>query len=292
MKKCAIVVNTYKEEASGIADSLLKFLEERNYKAEVFPLSRELVEYDFSGCDFAVTLGGDGTVLYAARHCAPSGIPVFPINLGQFGFIAGISRTAWKEKLELFLDGNLPLAERSLIQVQVNRACASVSASADNDGKTSVFTSTALNDAVIKVAGAAQIAELSVSCNDEPFGQIRSDGVVIATPTGSTAYSAAAGGPIVDPDLDVLVFSPICPFSLSSRPIVMHQSVKIEIRILPSRGANLLLSCDGQKGFPLQENDVVEIRTAASKVQLAGCDSKVFYTALKSKLNWSGGPHA
>lgn len=282
MKKCAIVINTYKEEAAAIAEELKVFLSVKEFEVILFPLSRDLVEYDFSGCDFVVTLGGDGTVLYAARHCAPLGIPVFPINLGQFGFIAGISKTAWKEKLSLFLDDKLELAERSLILVLVKR----------RGHDLSVFGSTALNDAVIKVAGAAQIAELSVSCNDEPFGHIRSDGVVIATPTGSTAYSAAAGGPIVDPDLDVLVFSPICPFSLSSRPIVMHQSVKIAIEVLPSRGAKLLLSCDGQEGFPLEEADVIEIRTASEKVRLAGCDSKVFYTALKSKLNWAGGPHA
>lgn len=286
MKKCAIVINTYKEEAAAIAEELQKYLKERNYEAELFPLSRDLVEYDFSCCELAVTLGGDGTVLYAARHCAPSGIPVFPINLGQFGFIAGISRNAWKEKLDDFLAGNLPLAERSLIKVIVKRK-------EDNGAEmAAVFSATALNDAVIKVAGAAQIAELSVSCNNEPFGHIRSDGIVVATPTGSTAYSAAAGGPIVDPDLDVLVFSPICPFSLSSRPIVMHQSAKIAITVLPSRGARLLLSCDGQNGFPLLEDDIVEICRADSKVLLAGCGSKVFYTALKSKLNWSGGPHA
>lgn len=285
MKKCAIVINTYKEEAAVIARELQEYLVSRDYSVQLFPLSRELTEYDFSECSFAITLGGDGTVLYAARHCAPSGIPVFPINLGQFGFIAGISKTAWKDKLDLFLDGKLTLDERSLLQVTVKRCKTGFPVM-------SVFSGTALNDAVIKVAGAAQIAELSVSCNDEPFGHIRSDGVVIATPTGSTAYSAAAGGPIVDPELDVLVFSPICPFSLSSRPIVMNQSVKIEIRVLPSRGAKLLLSCDGQEGFPLLENDVIEVGRAAAKVQLAGCDSKVFYTALKSKLNWAGGPHA
>lgn len=285
MKKCAIVINTYKEEAAVIARELQEYLALRDYDARLFPLSRELTEYDFSECCFAVTLGGDGTVLYAARHCAPSGIPVFPINLGQFGFIAGISKTAWKDRLDLFLKGKLKLDERSLLQVSVRRSKTGLPVM-------SVFSGTALNDAVIKVAGAAQIAELSVSCNDEPFGHIRSDGVVIATPTGSTAYSAAAGGPIVDPELDVLVFSPICPFSLSSRPIVMNQSVKIEIRVLPSRGAKLLLSCDGQEGFPLLENDVIEVERASEKVKLAGCDSKVFYTALKSKLNWAGGPHA
>lgn len=285
MKKCAIVINTYKEEAAAISRDLGEFLSERGFSVALFPLSRELVDYDFSDCSFVVTLGGDGTVLYAARHCAPLHIPVFPINLGQFGFIAGISRNSWRDKLAVFLEGKLHLAERSLIQVRVKR-------SSENANASCLFSSTALNDAVIKVAGAAQIAELSISCNDEEFGNIRSDGVVIATPTGSTAYSAAAGGPIVDPDLDVLVFSPICPFSLSGRPIVMHQSTKIAIKILPSRGAKLLLSCDGQNGFPLEEGDVVEIRRADENVQLAGCDSAGFYTALKSKLNWSGGPHA
>jgi NAD+ kinase len=225
-------------------------------------------------------LGGDGTVLYAARLSCKYKIPIFPINLGQFGFIAGIDPNNWKVMLVSFLENNLSIAERTLLNVQVLR------------NNKVVFSSTPLNDAVIRTGGPAQISELIVEYNGRSFGKFKADGVIVATSTGSTAYSAAAGGPIVDSDLDVFVLSPICPFSLSNRPLVLNSSGKLVIKVLPSRGADIVLSCDGQEIKQLQKDDIIVIERNKENALLAGCDSSVFYSALQSKLNWSGGPNA
>ena len=116
--------------------------------------------------------------------------------------------------------------------------------------------------------------------------------MVVATSTGSTAYSAAAGGPIVDPAIDAFVLSPICPFSLSNRPLVLNSDVKLTIKVLPSRGAEIVLSCDGQEIIKLMSDDIIIMEKNKEKALLVGCDSSVFYYALQSKLNWSGGPNA
>jgi NAD+ kinase len=179
-----------------------------------------------------------------------------------------------------FLENNLSIAERTLLNVQVLR------------NNKVVFSSTPLNDAVIRTGGPAQISELIVEYNGRSFGKFKADGVIVATSTGSTAYSAAAGGPIVDSDLDVFVLSPICPFSLSNRPLVLNSSGKLVIKVLPSRGADIVLSCDGQEIKQLQKDDIIVIERNKENALLAGCDSSVFYSALQSKLNWSGGPNA
>ena len=285
MKKCIIIINKFKEIASQLADEIAPFLERNGVAVSrvVFGGVEDNADNggcDFSGFDFAVTLGGDGTVLYAARRCASLGIPVFPVNLGEFGFIAGISPNGWQEPMAAFLNGKLKLDSRMMLLTEVVRG-----------GKV-VYMSSSLNDSVIKTAGSAKLAELDVVCNGYSLGRFRSDGIITATPTGSTAYSAAAGGPIADPLLDVIVFSPICPFSLSNRPLVLSCDSVLEVTVKDSRGADILLTCDGQESFPLCTEDVVTVRRSATEVQLAGCGKSEFYTALKSKLNWSGGPHA
>ncbi len=280
MKKCIIIINKFKEAASVIADEIADFLGQKDISASRIVFGNEKDVVNFSDYSFAVTLGGDGTVLYAARKCAPLGIPVFPVNLGEFGFIAGISPSDWKEPMTSFLEGKLKLDSRMMLCTEVVRK-----------NKT-VYTSSSLNDTVIKVAGSAKLAELDVTCNDYSLGRFRSDGIITATPTGSTAYSAAAGGPIADPLLNVIVFSPICPFSLSNRPLVLSGDSVLEVTVKDSRGAEILLTCDGQESFPLQTEDKIVIRRDETEVRLAGCGKSEFYTALKSKLNWSGGPHA
>ena len=280
MKKCILVVNKYKESAVLLAKKVIQFLSSNGIGCKEFFFSGDERVPSFEGCDFAVTLGGDGTVLLAARKCAPLKIPVFPINFGEFGFIAGIDRNEWEEKLKLFLQDELLIAERSLIQIEVFR------------NKRRVFSSLALNDAVIKSAGRrVQLADLKVSCNDQDFGKFRADGIIVSTPTGSTAYSAASGGPIVDPSLDAIIFNPICALSLSNRPIVLSSESVLSVEIMESRGADIVLSCDGQAAFALKADDSVKIARSQNKALLAGCGNDVFYTALRSKLGWSGGPH-
>ena len=181
-------------------------------------LARQLTEAP--GEHMIVALGGDGTVLYAARLSCKEQIPIFPINLGQFGFIAGISPSNWTEKLNDFIQGKLAVAKRTLLNIKVFR------------NENEIFSSTALNDAVIRTGCPAQISELDIEFNNRSFGKFKADGVVVATSTGSTAYSAAAGGPIVDPNLDVFVLSPTCPFSLSNRPLVLDSEGKLSITLI------------------------------------------------------------
>lgn len=273
-----IVVNTYKIEATLLAERVYAFLEQKGIGVDFFEFSGPGVDANFEKYDFAVTVGGDGTVLFAARCCADKKIPIFPINLGDFGFIAGIQKNDWQNPLELFLQKKLPLTQRSMISVRAER-----------NGNV-IFESTALNDVVLSADKVARIVTLDVSFNDNSFGQFRSDGIIIATATGSTAYAAAAGGPIIDPELDAFVLCPICPFLLSNRPLVLPTTGILKIQIVPSRGTNILITADGQVSCALETQDKVFIQKAKEKVILADCGSNIFYDALRSKLHWLGGP--
>ena len=280
MKRCLIVLNRYKKEAGILAKEIEGFLKNKKIETQTIFFEKNAPDFSLKGYSFVITLGGDGTVLYGARISCKEQIPVFPINLGQFGFIAGISPNNWKEPLNQFLENKLPTTKRTLLNVTVYRQ------------NNVIFSSTALNDAVIRTGEPAQISELFIEYNERSFGGFKADGVVVATSTGSTAYSAAAGGPIVDPELDAFVLSPICPFSLSNRPLVLNSEGKLKIKVLPSRGAENVLSCDGQEIKKLMYDDIILIEKNKEKAILAGCDSSVFYSALQSKLNWSGGPNA
>lgn len=280
MKKCLLIINIYKPEAKTKALEIQNFLQNKQIQVETLLYEHTIKDFPYTDIDFVITLGGDGTVLFAARKVASLQIPIFPINFGQFGFIAGIAPNNWQEPLNQFLNNSANITKREMLKIEVFR----------NEQK--IFASTALNDAVIRTGGPAQIAELVVDYDNHSFGKFAADGVIVSTPTGSTAYSVAAGGPIVDPNLDAFVLNPICPFSLSNRPLVLNSSGKLSISILPSRGSEIFLTCDGQNVQKLQKDDIIIIEQDKNKALLIGCDSFVFYSALQSKLNWSGGPNA
>ncbi len=278
MKKCVIVRNVFNKSAMNESGIVQSYLTEHAVCSEMYDYSGETAGLPLPDCDFVITLGGDGTVLFASRICAPRGIPVFPINFGEFGFIAGIAKDDWKNPLLQWLNGSISWSERNLLYGQVIRS--------DFQGVHTAFTSLALNDIVVRTVGVAQLAELQVSADDEPFGMFRSDGIIVATPTGSTAYSAAAGGPIVDPGVQALILSPINAFSLSNRPIVLKSDALISVTVLPSRGAEMAITFDGQQTFKLLTEDVITITSANEKIRLIGCEKSVFYSALRSKLQW------
>ncbi|MGI5056685.1 NAD(+)/NADH kinase [Treponema socranskii] len=280
MEKCRIVVNTSKPESQALGNEIKRFLAEKNIASSFYRFDGFSDANPFSNCDFAVTLGGDGTVLFAARGCASLGIPVFPVNLGEFGFIASIEKNEWKEKLELFLAGEMFVGERSMLEVSFSR------------GLRGDFSAVALNDVVVSADTAAKTVSLEVSYDGVPLGVFKTDGIIVSTATGSTAYSASAGGPIVDPELDAIILTPINAFSLSSRPIVLDPREEVCIKLLSVRKEAALITVDGQTPFALKAASVITVRKAANKVKLAGCTTEKFCSALRSKLNWSGGPHA
>ena len=281
MKKCLIVVNTHKDESQNLGRMIQSYLAAKSIESFVFCFDGFSTENPFTGFDFVITLGGDGTVLFAARGCVKNKIPVFPVNLGEFGFIASIQKNEWQKELDLFLAGKSEVDERNML----NAALVSTRQSEP-------FSGIGLNDVVICAKTAARTIMFTVSYNDVPLGTFKADGIIISTATGSTAYSASAGGPIIDPELDALVLTPINSFSLSSRPLVLSPKGEVGITILPSRENDVIITIDGQKPFDIHEGDCIKIRRLQEKVKLVGCTTNKFYGALRSKLNWSGGPHA
>lgn len=280
MKKCLIVVNTSKEKSTALSKVISAFLLEKGISVSVFNFDGFSDENPATGSDFVITLGGDGTVLFAARNCAALGIPVFPINLGEFGFIAGVQPSSWKESLEAFLEGRAPVTERTLVQAKLFRE------------QNEIANVIGLNDIVVAAKHAAKTITLDVAYNNVQFCHLKGDGVILSTPTGSTAYSTSAGGPIIDPELDALLFTPINPFSLSSRPLVLNPNGEVSITVQEGRTKSLILSADGQTPVAVTTGDVVLIKRWDYKVRLVWCTADNFYTALCSKMNWSGGPHA
>lgn len=284
MKNCLILENASKEESSVLGQQVKDFLSERGISSEVFAygmdtLSKGPLKVDFSSCDFVVTLGGDGTVLFASRECAPLEIPVFSINLGEFGFLASTSKTNWKDELDLFLNQKAFISLRSLIDVEVLRA------------SRTVFRGRCLNDAVISSSACSGLLNVEVAFNRSLLGVFKSTGLIVSTSTGSTAYSAAAGGPIADPSLDAMILTPISSFSLSARPLVFGSGGEIAMTVLPSR-VGCSLNLDGHIGFELKEQDVIILGISEHKARLVCATQEKFYISLKNKLNWSGGIRA
>ena len=277
-KKCIIVVNSYKEESKNLGSLVKEYLEKKDIKADIFVFNGFSEQYPFHGYDFVITMGGDGTVLFAARGCAELKIPIFPINFGSFGFIASVQRNEWQKKLDDFLAGNAFIGSRAMLQADLIR------------GGSRRLSSVGLNDIVVSARTAAHTISFTVSYDGVPLGEFKSDGTIVSTATGSTAYSASAGGPIIDPGLDAMVLTVINAFSLSSRPIVLSPDGDLEIEILPSRVSGVVISVDGQIPIDLHVGDKIKIRQTQDRALLVGCTKEKFYNALRSKLNWSGGP--
>ena len=284
MKKCLVVVNSFKDGAAPLSAEICAFLEERGIAASVFSYDgsaaqREEVSVSFAGCSFVVTLGGDGTVLFACRGCAALGIPVFAINLGEFGFLANVQPGCWQKELDEFLGGHVLVSARSLVEAEVLR------------GGRTVLLSAGLNDIVIAGTTAMSLINLNVAYNHALLGPFKTNGIIVSTATGSTAYSAAAGGPIIEPSLDAMVLTPISSFSLSARPLVFGSQGEIAVTVLPSR-SGMELTVDGQARFALETGDVIIMGVPSYKAQIVCATQEKFYASLQSKLNWSGGPRA
>lgn len=277
LQRFAIIVNNDKEAARRLSLEIKSFLTERAREVTVFD-SRDVYP-DLKEMDLAISLGGDGTVLSAARLAAPWGVPVFPVNLGTLGFMTEANPESWSQELLAILDQSIAPYGRLMLQVQVWR------------GGSCVFQSAALNEAVVSGGGISKILSLEVQLKTQSLGTYRADGIIVATPTGSTAYSMAAGGPILSPDMDALILNPICPFSLSHRPLVLPGWEQISAGIGEQR-TTVLLTVDGQIEFLLASSDEVRISAAPFRAQILGPHHRNFYDVLKTKLNWSGGPDA
>jgi len=280
VQRILIIANLSKNEAEALVGTITTYLRDRGYSVTVLAFQGKPPQFVMEPFDLAFSLGGDGTVLFAARLLADQGVPILPINLGNFGFITEIAKEEWQEAFERYLDGTLRIGERMMLEVKVFR-----------EG-TCVHSQTALNDMVISSAGISKIVNLSVCLSQLPIVRYRADGVIVSTPTGSTAYSAAAGGPILHPEMEAMILIPICPFTLSHRPLVIPATEYIAITVDAKQRADIILTSDGQIVVPLQPLDQITIEAADVRVRLIQTHKRSFYTVLKEKLNWAGGPDA
>lgn len=230
--------------------------------------------------DLAITLGGDGTLLYGARSLAGCDIPILAVNLGDFGFITEISSSEWTDALHNYLDGRLAVSRRLMFDAVVRRA--------DRD----VQRISGLNDAVVRAGDFARIIALRVHLSNTYVARYRADGVIVATPTGSTAYSMSAGGPILHPEMDAFVLNPICPFTLSNRPIVIPGNEICELEVEDGQRTGIVLVVDGQAVCELKAEDRIVFSRSEKHTLIIQSDQRNFYGVLRSKLNWAGEPNA
>ena len=278
--KTLIVYNPAKEPAATVFREMRSWLEGRGYAVDSCDSHECRAAEEAPVADFAVSLGGDGTFLSCARLLAARPVPILPVHLGTFGFITEVTQAEWPEALDAWIQGSLEVEERTVLDVGVLR------------GGEAAAAFLAVNDAVVSGGGISKIIRLSLRLGGVEAGRFRGDGLILSTATGSTAYSMAAGGPILVPPMQSLVLTPICPFSLSWRPIVLPVTDGVAIRVEEEQRADVLLTVDGQESFPLVEGDVVEMRGRPAGAKVIKSDKRVFYEVVRSKLGWSGGPHA
>ena len=222
--------------------------------------------------DVVIVLGGDGTILRVARQFSGTSLPILGVNLGQMGFLAEVEPPMLETSLQMLVDGQYKVRHRLMLSARVFR------------DERLVAEYTALNDVVISKGPFSRIIYVDTYVNDKHLESYPSDGIIVSTPTGSTGYSLSAGGPIVNPALDVMIITPICPHLLHHRSVIVSSNERVSIRTL-TRQAEVILTVDGQVGFTLQDDDVVHVTRApltTPLVQLLGSD---FYTLMHRKLN-------
>jgi NAD+ kinase len=224
--------------------------------------------------DLLLTLGGDGTLLRGARLVAPLGIPVLGINLGRLGFLTSLSPEELDSGLARLMSGETLLDDRMVLQVEAETAAGRV------DGGY-----LALNDVVLHRGGVARMIRMKIHTHGEEVGTYSADGIILATPTGSTAYSLSAGGPIVPPNLDCILATPICPHTLAVRPLILSADDTITVEVL-SPSEQLILTIDGQEGASLMPGDRLVVRRAPLPLHVVRFPGQTFFSTLRRKLAW------
>ena len=283
IKTVGIISRPRREDVARVVPPLINWLQAHG--AEVFcdsetgdclqPLSAQTRTREAlpSCTDLLIVLGGDGTLLSAARLTADYRVPILAVNLGGLGFLTTVPQDEIYSILEELFEGKHRVSERVMLDAEIIRA-----------GNV-IRRQSALNDAVLNKAALARIMDLELRVDGEYVTTYKSDGLIISTPTGSTAYSLAAGGPIVYPSVEAFVVSPICPHTLTNRPIVIPDSATIEIDFKAEDDA-VFLTLDGQIGIELFRGDHIRVRKAPNKLMLVRPARKTYYQILRSKLKW------
>lgn len=264
VKTVAIVANPEKREAQREIPRLTSWLKNQGIRV----LSAKALER----ADTIITLGGDGTILAVAPRAARAGVPVLGINVGRLGFMTTMRLGDLTRGLSEWLAGRWTISERRMLEVKAPRV------------KDSLL---ALNDAVIRLASTTRVTRVQASIQKKTLGLFTGDGVIVASTTGSTAYSMAAQGPIVHPDVDALILTPICPHSLTQRPVVFPATKALELKVADSRQGNEVQLClDGQRVFALRMGDRVVVRASRHRLKLVQDPAMTYFEVLREKLLW------
>lgn len=223
--------------------------------------------------DVILVFGGDGTFLGVAREACKYGTPILGINLGGLGFLTEVTVEELYPMMERIIDGDYEVEDRQMLITSIRR------------GKKNIGTYEVLNDVVINKGALARIIDLAIYIEDSHVTTYKADGIILATPTGSTAYSLSAGGPIVHPGIPVTIITPICPHTLTNRPLVVSSEMKVEIKVT-TQEPDTYLTLDGQIGVRLKTGDLIEVKRTDTSVKLIKSPFRDFFSILKTKLMW------
>ncbi len=277
MKTVGVVVNTRKPLAEPTAERVAEFLRKRDLAVQLS--TQTPVEEIVRSCDLLICLGGDGTLLYAAMRMLERPCPVLGVNLGSLGFLTEVKEAEVFDELKAVLDGKYRIEERLMLRAHIKPA---------RRGAEGERRFQALNDVVLSRENLARYLTIEVEANGEPLMSYSGDGVIVATPTGSTAYSLSAGGPLVYPTLDAFVTTPICAHALLMRPTVLPASRKITVRFSSVRASDqAVLTADGQERVVLSQGDVVEITKSAIPFQMIRSSKRSFLETVREKFGSS-----
>ena len=279
--KTAVVVNLSKEEAISCANEISLLMLSNN--SEVYMLSEcasfykgvkisftDTIEELFKVCDIAITVGGDGTIIHAAKYAAHFDKPLIGVNVGRLGFAADIEIDGISE-LTRILNGDYSVEERILFDVEVIK-----------NGVSKNYL--AVNDAVIARGQLSKIIDLQVTLDNEEIAKYRADGLLFSTPTGSTAYSLSAGGPIIAPQLDCILMTPVCPHSLFSRSVIFDGNSVLTVSVKIPSECCCVLTIDGEKNVDILADDIVKIKKSDLKLKFVSINKRNFYRKLNEKL--------
>jgi len=287
IKRIGIVLKPHQPDALRTVCELVSWLNERGITLAGTPeLERDRIELE-TGChvnqfareelaanvDLILVLGGDGTMIATARMLADREVPVLGVNYGGLGYLAEFRIEELFQALESILSGNFRVDRRVMLSVELRR------------GDELVTSNRVLNDVVINKSALARIIEIDAYLNEHFVNSFRADGLIISTPTGSTAYNLSAGGPVIFPSMNAVVITPICPFTLSNRPIVVPDDASIELRLKTDQ-EEVTLTLDGQVGFSLKVDDRIVIRKSSVTFNLVQPSNRNYFDVLRDKLRW------
>ncbi len=276
VKSVAIIVKPHHDEARATAEQLSVWLRDRKLKQVGDTLSASDARREptvISDADLIVVLGGDCTMISAARMVVDADVPILGVNYGNLGYLTDFRIEEMFSSLESIVDGAYEIDRRVMLDAELWR----------NEAK--IASGRVLNDIVVNKAALARIIDIEVTLNDLFVNSFRADGLIVSTPTGSTAYNLSAGGPIVYPSMNAVVITPICPFTLTNRPLVVPDSATIVLTLI-SGNEGVALTLDGQTGFTMEAGDRVQSRKSATSFNLIRPTNRNYFDVLRDKLRW------